>query len=78
MGAVGYPGAAQAGGGDRTNRLGLSLLQEGRGEPGLPVELADRPYPEVTAALVNDFGHGRNRDIEAARARARCSLLPEW
>jgi MOSC domain-containing protein YiiM len=63
-----------------TGRTGwyCRVVQEGWVEPGLPVELVDRPYPEVTVALVNDFGHGRNRDIEAARVVARCPLLPEW
>ena len=63
-----------------TGRTGwyYRVVQEGWVEPGLPLELVDRPYPEITVALVNDFGHGRNRDIEAARVVARCPLLPEW
>ena len=30
-----------------------------------------------TVAVVNDFGHGRNRDIAAAKEVAACPLLPE-
>jgi MOSC domain-containing protein YiiM len=63
-----------------TGRTGwyCRVVQEGWIEPGMPVELVARPHPEVTVALVNDFGHGRIRDIEAARVVAMCPLLPEW
>ena len=63
-----------------TGRTGwyCRVLREGWVEPGLPVELVDRPHPEVTVALVNDFGHGRNRDVAAASALAGCPLLPAW
>ena len=40
--------------------------------------LVERPYPAWTVALTNDFGHGRNRDVETAQALAACPLLPEW
>jgi hypothetical protein len=39
--------------------------------------LVDRPCPGITVALVNDFGHGRNRDIQEAKELASCPLLPE-
>ncbi len=63
-----------------TGRTGwyCRVVQEGWIELGMPVELVARPHPEVTVALVNDFGHGRIRDIEAARVVAMCPLLPEW
>lgn len=54
------------------------VLGEGWIEPGLPVMLVDRPYPRYTVALVNDFGHGRNRDVAAAEDLARCPLLVAW
>jgi MOSC domain-containing protein YiiM len=62
-----------------TGRTGwyCRVLQEGWVEPGVPILLVDRPYPTITVARVNDFGHGRNRDVEAARELAACSLLPE-
>jgi hypothetical protein len=41
------------------------------------MELVDRPYPTISVARVNDFGHGRNRDVEAAQELAACPLLPE-
>ena len=44
----------------------------------MPILLVDRPYPTISVVKVNDFGHGRNRDIEAARELAACPLLPEW
>jgi len=44
-------------------------------EPGLPILLVERPYPEWTVALTNDFAHGRNKDVEKAQVLARCSLL---
>jgi MOSC domain-containing protein YiiM len=53
------------------------VLREGWIEPGLPVLLAERPYPRWTIALVNDFGHGRNHDGELARELAACPLLAE-
>jgi MOSC domain-containing protein YiiM len=63
-----------------TGRTGwyCRVLQEGWVEPGLPLALADRPHPEVTIALVNDFGHARNHDLALAQTIAACPLLPEW
>ena len=63
-----------------TGRTGwyCSVLQEGRIEPGLPLMLIERPYPEWTVALVNDFAHSRNHDIEKAMALAACPLLNEF
>ena len=63
-----------------TGRTGwfCGVVREGLVEPGLPVTLVERPYPEWTVALVNDFGHFRNRDVETARALAACPLLNEW
>jgi MOSC domain-containing protein YiiM len=63
-----------------TGRTGwyCRVLQEGWVEPGVPITLVDRPSPGITVAIVNDFGHGRNRDVEAAKALAACPLLPEW
>jgi MOSC domain-containing protein YiiM len=62
-----------------TGRTGwyCRVLREGWVEPGMAMALVDRPCPGITVATVNDFGHGRNRDIEAARALATCPLLPE-
>jgi hypothetical protein len=40
--------------------------------------LVDRPYPQWTVALLNDFGHGRNRDVATAKAFAACPLLNEF
>jgi len=54
------------------------VLREGLVEPGLPIAVVERPYPQWTVALVNSFGHSRNKDIETARALAACPLLPEW
>lgn len=51
------------------------VLQEGLIKPGAPVMLIERPYPAWTMALVNDFGHGRNQDVEKARELAACPLL---
>jgi MOSC domain-containing protein YiiM len=61
-----------------TGRTGwyCRVLNEGWVEPGVPIELVDRPHPTITVARVNDFGHGRNRDVEAARELAACPLLP--
>lgn len=63
-----------------TGRTGwyCRVLREGWIEPGMPILLVERPYPTCTVALVNDFGHFRNRDVKAARALASCPLLPEW
>ncbi len=54
------------------------VLQEGRVEPGLPIQLVERPYPQWTIALINDFAHYRNGDVELAKAAAACPLLQEW
>lgn len=64
-----------------TGRTGwyCRVLQEGLIEPGTPVLLSERPYPAWTVALVNDFGHGRNHNVELARELAACPLLnPFW
>ncbi len=63
-----------------TGRTGwyCRVLREGMIEPGMPVSLIERPYPEWTMALINDFGHGRNKDIEKAKALAACPLLVEF
>ncbi len=63
-----------------TGRTGwyCRVLQQGWIEPGLPLLLVDRPYPAVTIALVNDFGHARNHDLAAAEALAACPLLPAF
>jgi len=60
-----------------TGRTGwyCSVLHEGMIEPGMPVTLIERPYPEWTVALVNDFAHGRNKDVEKAEALAACPCL---
>ncbi len=55
-----------------------AVLQEGMIEPGLPVQLLERPYPGLTMALINDFGHGRNRDVDTAQTIAACPILPEF
>ena len=54
------------------------MLREGWVEPGLPLDLVERPHPEVSVALVNDVANRRNRDVAAARRLAECPLLPEW
>ncbi len=63
-----------------TGRTGwyCRVLQEGRVEPDMPIMLIDRPYPQWTVALVNDFGHSRNDDVVLARELAACPLLAEF
>ncbi len=63
-----------------TGRTGwyCRVLTEGLIEPGAPVMLIERPYPEWTVALTNDFGHDRNADTATARALAACLLLIDW
>jgi MOSC domain-containing protein YiiM len=63
-----------------TGRTGwyCRVLREGSVEPGIPMTLIDRPHPDITIALINDFGHRRNSDIAAAERAATCPLLPEW
>lgn len=63
-----------------TGRTGwyCRVLQEGMIEPGTSIKLIERPYPQWTVALTNDFGHSRNKDVETARALAACPLLVEW
>jgi MOSC domain-containing protein YiiM len=63
-----------------TGRTGwyCGVLHEGMIEPGMPVTLIERPYPEWTIALINDFAHGRNKDKERAQALASCPLLDDF
>ena len=63
-----------------TGRTGwyCRVLQEGEVQPNMPIVLIERPYPQWTIALVNDFGHDRNADVELARTLAACPLLHEF
>ncbi len=63
-----------------TGRTGwyCRVLQEGLIEPGMDVRLVERPYPQWTIALINDFAHHRNRDVEMAKEIERCPLLNEF
>ena len=49
-----------------------------RVEHDMPIVLIDRPYPQWTIALVNDFGHTRNGNVELARTLAECPLLHDF
>lgn len=63
-----------------TGRTGwyCRVLQEGEVKQNMPIILIERPYPQWTMALVNDFGHNRNADVELARALAACPLLADF
>jgi len=63
-----------------TGRTGwyCRVVQEGMIQPGAPILLAERPYPDWTIALTNDFVHRRNHDAEKARALATCPLLNKF
>jgi len=63
-----------------TGRTGwyCATVQEGVIAPGAPLTLVARPNPRWTVALVNDFGHGRNRDLTTARELASCPELNEF
>ncbi len=63
-----------------TGRTGwyCRVLQEGEVKQNMPIVLIERPYPQWTMALVNDFGHNRNADVELARALAACPLLADF
>jgi MOSC domain-containing protein YiiM len=63
-----------------TGRTGwyCSVLQEGMVGPSSPIILLERPYPQWSIALINDFAHGRNHDMEKAQALVRCPMLDEF
>lgn len=63
-----------------TGRTGwyCRVVQEGMVQPGAPILLIERPYPNWTIALTNDFAHRRTQDVEAAKALAACPLLSEF
>jgi MOSC domain-containing protein YiiM len=61
----------------RTGWYGRTV-QEGDVEPGMPIVLVERPFPQYSIALINDFAHRRNSDLDQARELAACPLLPEW
>jgi MOSC domain-containing protein YiiM len=54
------------------------VLREGLIEPGTTITLVERPYPQWTVALTNDFSHFRNKDVATAQALAACPLLHEF
>ena len=63
-----------------TGRTGwyCRVLHEGLIEPGTSIILVERPYPQWTVALTNDFGHFRNNDVATAQTLAACPLLHEF
>jgi MOSC domain-containing protein YiiM len=63
-----------------TGRTGwyCGVVREGRIEPGSPLTLVERPYPKWTIALINDFAHSRNDDLETANALLACPILDEF
>ncbi len=63
-----------------TGRTGwyCRVLQEGLVEPGAAIALVERPYSQWSIALINDFGHSRNKNIATAQALAACPLLHEF
>ncbi len=63
-----------------TGRTGwyCRVLREGLIEPGKPILLVERPYPQWTVALANDFAYGRNRDVRMALLMAACPLLADF
>lgn len=60
-----------------TGRTGwyCRVLCEGALRSGLLMQLIERPYPEFSVAVVNDFGHGRRLDIGQALALTHCDTL---
>ncbi len=60
-----------------TGRTGwyCQVLKEGQVEPGMRLELVERPYPDYIIALLNDFGHARLKDPVLAHELAACPLL---
>ncbi len=60
-----------------TGRTGwyCSVLQEGLIEPHMEITLVERPYPRWTVALINDFTHAHNANVELARELAACPFL---
>lgn len=63
-----------------TGRTGwyCRVLQEGLIEPGMPLMLVERPYPQWTITLINSYAHHCNRDVATARAIAACPSLNEF
>jgi MOSC domain-containing protein YiiM len=68
----------------RSRRPGwyLRVLEPGWLEPGVPVELVERPYPDWTVLETLATEERRRRDPAAARRLAECHLLTrawrEW
>ncbi|MGH2497516.1 MAG: MOSC domain-containing protein [Ktedonobacteraceae bacterium] len=64
----------------KTGRTGwyCRVVREGMIQPGTIITLVERPYPQWTVALTNDFGHFRNKDIATAQSLAACPLLNEF
>lgn len=53
------------------------VLQEGYAEPGMELDLLERPYPEWTIADCNDVMYVKKRDLRLAGQLASCDLLAE-
>ncbi|HEX2204755.1 MAG TPA: MOSC domain-containing protein [Longimicrobium sp.] len=63
----------------RTGRTGwyLRVLEEGVVEPGVPLELLERPNAEWSVARINQVLHGHVRDPETLRRMAAYPLLSD-
>jgi MOSC domain-containing protein YiiM len=63
-----------------TGRTGwyCRVLCEGMIEPGMALSLIERPYPDVTVAVVNDCGHGRCTDTSIMNIVCNCPLLADF
>ena len=62
---------------ERSGRTGwyIRVLEEGDVEPGQPLTLLERPYPEWTVARATQVMRGRRHDPEAAGTLAGCEAL---
>jgi MOSC domain-containing protein YiiM len=62
---------------ERTGRTGwyIRVLEEGNVQPGLPVTLLERPYPEWTVLRASRVMRNRQKDPEAAGELSDCELL---
>lgn len=51
------------------------VFREGYVEPGQPIVLLERPFPQWTVSSINDILYGRCNDLDMAAQAAQCQYL---
>lgn len=64
---------------EETGRTGwyCRVIKEGYAEAGISMELIDRPHPDLTVSVANQFLYGNGGHLDRLEMLASCSLLSD-